>query len=252
MKCPVCNGSGRHHYYRNVVCARCKGKGELPDDRINNPICPPCRGTGRHHYYANALCPVCGGWGRLRTPFREVLKSGGRAPIALLKYGYERIYNLANTITRKPKVTVTMIEAGKPRTAHLKLEKMLSDLRGSVQICDPYYGTGTLLRLELLANCNEVRFLTHTPDTGERAILPRAISEFKKEYPQMQFRNSEAGDFHDRFVISESEIILIGQGLKDLGNKESFVIRLPNSIAHDVITSARENFERKWQSATLL
>ena len=87
---------------------------------------------------------------------------------------------------------------------------------------------------------------------SERAILPRVISEFKKEHPHIHFRCHEAGNFHDRFVLSDSEIILIGHGLKDLGNKESFVIRLTDSIAHDVIMSARESFEQKWPSATLL
>ena len=145
-----------------------------------------------------------------------------------------------------------MIEAGKPRTAHFHLQKVFAELTGSVQVCDPYYGTGSLLRLDLLANCKEVRFLTRTPDSGEKAILPRAIAEFKKENPHMHFRCSELGDFHDRFVLSDTEIILLGHGLKDLGNKESFVVRLPDSLAHDVIATARFSFELKWNSANIV
>lgn len=223
MKCPPCAGKGRHHYYVNSFCKICKGTGLLLDDRLNNPVCAPCNGTGRHHYYVNSYCEVCGGWGRLPKPVKDS--------------------------TPKTGVIVTMVEAGKPRTAYVELQDLLHDLNGIVRVCDPYYGTGTLYRLDLLSRCSEVRFLSRTPDLSEKAILPRAMSEFRKEHPNFFFRRSLTTDFHDRFVLSDTEIIVLGHGLRDLGNKDSFVIRLPLDLAHDVIEATRNSFEGRWQTA---
>ena len=147
---------------------------------------------------------------------------------------------------------VSMVEAGKPRTAHVELTRLLSDIEGIVRVCDPYYGTGSLLRLDLLKRCRELRFLTRTPDSSEKTFLPRAISEFRREHPQVDFRCSTSADFHDRFILSDAEIVILGHGLKDLGNKESFVIRLPVALARDVISAARESFDQKWEKATSL
>jgi hypothetical protein len=223
MKCPACEGKGKHHYYVNSLCGICKGVGSLPDERLNNPVCAPCNGTGRHHYYVNSYCTVCDGWGRLPIP--------------------------VNYATPKTGVIVTMVEAGKPRTAHIELQALLHQIKGIVRVCDPYYGTGTLYRLDLLSRCSEVRFLSRTPDSSEKAILPRAISEFRKEHPNVLFRCSVSTDFHDRFILSDDEIIVLGHGLKDLGNKDSFVIRLPLDFAHDIIDATRNTFNDRWQHA---
>lgn len=239
MKCPSCSGTGRHHYYVNSLCKVCKGIGSLPDSRLNNPVCVACGGTGRHHYYVNSYCPVCHGWGRL--------------PTSLLKRCLTKLrINSSAKVTPKAGVTVSMVKAGKPRTAHTELQTLLHGVKGIVRVCDPYYGTGSLYRLDLLSHCNEVRFLTRTPDSAEKSILPRAISEFVREHRNIHFRCHSSPDFHDRFILSDNEIIILGHGLKDLGNKDSFVIRLPLEIAHDVIGAAGTNFDRRWEDAVPL
>lgn len=42
---------------------------------------------------------------------------------------------------------------------------------------------------------------------------------------------------------------MLGHGLKDLGNKDSFVIRLPLELAQDVIAATRSTFDDRWQNA---
>ena len=46
-------------------------------------------------------------------------------------------------------------------------------------------------------------------------------------------------DLHDRFVLSEAKILLVGHGLKDIGAKESFVIVLPRTFAPDLLDNVR-------------
>lgn len=145
--------------------------------------------------------------------------------------------------------SVVYIEAGKPRTAHIELEKLLEKLTGEVRICDPYYGSGKLLRLDAMAHCHAIKLLTQKPDSGEKATLARAILEYTKEHSQVQFRQHTVNDLHDRFILSDDELVILGQGLKDVGNKESFIIRLTRALAGDLVDSLRTSFDTKWDAA---
>ncbi|HUX87586.1 MAG TPA: hypothetical protein VMW65_11335, partial [Chloroflexota bacterium] len=108
------------------------------------------------------------------------------------------------------------------------------------------------LRLDLLEHCSPIRFLTRQPDPNETQTLPRALSEWKREHGDVEFRRHTGRDLHDRFVLSDDELILLGHGLKDVGNKDSFIIRIGRDLADDLIDTVRSSFESKWQAATLI
>lgn len=57
---------------------------------------------------------------------------------------------------------------------------------------------------------------------------------------------------HDRYVLSDEKILIVGHGLKDIGNKESFVIVLPRKFATDLLADVQRSFDQKWGAATLL
>jgi hypothetical protein len=147
---------------------------------------------------------------------------------------------------------VVQIEAGKPWTGHLEVANVLQRLSGEVRVCDPYYGTKSLGRLHELAHCTLVRFLTKNPDGKEKSFLPSRIADFVKEYPQFELREYGGNDLHDRFIVTSDEFILLGHGLKDIGNKESFVVRLNRKHAGDLIDSLHNSFDAKWTTATPL
>jgi hypothetical protein len=134
----------------------------------------------------------------------------------------------------------------------LEVAKLLQELSGVVCICDPYYGTGSLLRLDKLTAAGSVKFLTQKPDAKERAHLPRAIQVFVTERPHFEFRRHAINDLHDRYIVTDSDLILLGHGLKDIGGKESFVVRLGRELAGDVIDNTRTAFDQKWQNAQAL
>jgi len=227
MKCAACKGRGIHPGYSSKICEVCKGIGELSDERINNSECRPCKGTGIHPGYSTKICEVCGGWGLTKNNQNEsYLQSNG--------------------------LSVFFVESGKPRTAHLDIRELLKNLNGTVRICDPYYGTASLYRLDLLKQCKEILFLTSKPDSKEKEFISKAISEFKKEHGSFLFKKTNSKTLHDRFILSDSEIILLGHGLKDIGNKESFVVRLPKSLAGDIIDQVKISFDEKWKVANEL
>jgi hypothetical protein len=141
---------------------------------------------------------------------------------------------------------VFFVEAGQPRTAYLELAELFKDVTGEIRICDPYYGKGSLLHLDLLKHCSPIKFLTKNPDRNEVHLLPRLLHDFKRQHRATEFRENAGTDLHDRYILSGTELILMGHGLKDVGNKDSFVVRIPSSLAPDIVVSVRSSFDQKW------
>jgi hypothetical protein len=224
MQCAACKGSGIAPGAVTIYCSSCRGTGHLPDDRINEPKCPPCQGTGIAPGAQTIICKVCDGWVRLPPD----PKRGGTAVGPLAWF----------------------VEAGKPRTAHVQLSALFSSLTGTLRVCDPYYGTGSLFRLDLLTRCSPILFLTSTPDSKEQAFLTRSLNEFRQQHPSTEFRIYGGKGLHDRYLLTDEEIILLGHGLKDVGRSDSFVVKLSRDLAQDMIQEVKHSFDTKWVGAT--
>jgi hypothetical protein len=191
------------------------------------------------------LCRECDGWGRREWKPVAVDPAAPKSVDQLVaELGVSEVVRASCDET-----IVVQIEAGKPRTAHLEVTKLLQALSGEVRICDPYYGSGSLLRLDALTSATSVMFLTQNPDSKEKTHLPRALKEFATERPHFMFREHAGKDLHDRYAVTADELILLGHGLKDIGNKESFVVRLERALAGDTIDALRDSFDQKWQAA---
>lgn len=192
------------------------------------------------------ICRECDGWGRRQRKPTAVdpLVTAARLEHLRSQLGVRDV-----TSPSAAQTTVVQIEAGKPHTAHLEVAKLLQSLTGEIRICDPYYGTGSLYRLAELANAASVRFLTHKPDGKEKPFLPKAKKDFVTERPTVEFREHVGNELHDRYVVAADELVLLGHGLKDIGGKESFVVRLDRALAGDTIDALRESFDQKWQAA---
>ncbi len=144
------------------------------------------------------------------------------------------------------------VEGNKPRTARRELAEVIGDLKGTVRVCDPYYGVRSLDSLELIPKGCTVRFLTGR--TNESAAkLAGVLKDFKRERPNVELRlAARPQDLHDRFVLSDARILLVGHGLKDIGAKESFVIVLPRNFAPDLLDDVQRSFDQKWAKGTPL
>ncbi|RLA40196.1 MAG: hypothetical protein DRR06_17810 [Gammaproteobacteria bacterium] len=146
---------------------------------------------------------------------------------------------------------VFYVESDKPFTARRNLTEICKDVSGSILVCDPYYGTGTFVGLGALLHCDEIRFLTKIPDGKESktGILPRTLLEFVKEHRNVEFRAHAGNDLHDRYILTDSELIILGHGVKDMGNKDSLIIRIPANYIQDTVDAMRTAFDQKWLSA---
>lgn len=252
MLCPPCKGTGREWGTLYSDCQLCKGEGVLPDTRMETPLCHYCNGSGREHGVLFSYCSKCGGWGRReRQPVVTDPTHQAIAGSSLHAASLESLRAELGVREFEPNqiIRVLQIQSGKPRSAHLEVARLLQSLQDDVRICDPYFGMGSLLRLDELKEAKSIRFLTQKLENKEQVLMPKAVAEFVRERPRFEFRKHAGNDLHDRFVVTEKELILLGHGLKDIGNKESFVVKLDRTYAGDVIDNICAAFDSKWKQA---
>lgn len=155
-------------------------------------------------------------------------------------------------LLRRGSLSVVRIDGNHPRTARKELSEVLQSVNGLVRVCDPYYGLRTLDALEQIPKRCSVRFLTaRTGESGRK--LKNAIRDFRKERPNVDLRlASKPSELHDRYVVAKDHLLLLGHGLKDMGGKESFLIRLDRKLAPDLIRETIAAFDRRWGKAAVL
>lgn len=147
---------------------------------------------------------------------------------------------------------VIYVEGGKPRSARKKLATVLAGLSGEVRICDPYYGLKSLDSLEMIPRTCRVRLLSGTC-SDRAAAMHNAVADFKREYSNIEIGvYPRPRELHDRYVLTDTELFLIGHGLKDIGNKESFIVKLAGDIARDLLQSLRTAFDARWANSAIL
>lgn len=147
-------------------------------------------------------------------------------------------------------VEVVVVEAGHKYSARRTVRDLGSDLGGSLSIVDKYYGVRSLDIIEELgADGRRVRFLTsQTPERPGK--VNRMIHELCQERLNIEVRlSSDPNTLHDRYVLGERALLIVGQGIKDLGGSESFVIRIGTDAGADMVALLRENFESRWNAA---
>lgn len=168
---------------------------------------------------------------------------GGRYFYKIMQKGKEHLFQISG----RSNLSVIFIESGKPRTAKKRFEEIARKLTGDLLICDPFYGVKTLDILEKINPECDIRFLTSRTNENINKFKV-ALKDFRKEKPNLEIRiYTKFDELHDRYIISADSVIIIGHGLKDLGNKESFIVVLPSEIASDVKESLVEVFNRRWR-----
>ena len=184
-------------------------------------------------------------------------RAGGR--VVGQKLGDETYYKLmtagrneVDALIHPGPLEVVYIEAGKPRKARSFLGELLGGLTGTVRISDPWYGVRSLEALALIPPTCLVEFLTARTNESQTK-LAGPIADFKVEHPKFQLRKlPNPNQLHDRYVLSDDKLLILGHGIKDIGNKESFVITVDKSLAPDLHASIGQTFDIRWNLAQSL
>jgi hypothetical protein len=126
-------------------------------------------------------------------------------------------------------------------------------LVGEVKILDPYCSERTLDLLTPLKD-HSTKLLTRLSNLNERdkQKFVRELKDFKTENPNIEFRDYPNPDIHDRYIITNDRIILVGHSLKDLGSKESFAVILEQKHYHDIYENLIASFNRRWKISPII
>ena len=152
---------------------------------------------------------------------------------------------------KKEYINLFYFEPDKRFTSKRILSKnILKNIEDDLSIVDPYCGIRTL---DILTNIDDrkVRFLTNIENlrNKNKKRFLRELQDFKKEYPNIEFKNYLYTDIHDRYILSSNKLVLLGHSIKDLGRKESFSIILDKDTNKNIFEVLLENFNRRWKQS---
>ncbi len=170
-----------------------------------------------------------------------VNKKGKKNEFKLMEKGRIELY-----LTRSKNPGVFYIEPGKPFSSKMMLfNDILSNMMNKVWICDPYIGVRLLDILHALDASIEIRIMTIQVQNG--SAFRRMLIDFEKEHTNTEVRIAPSGELHDRYILSDNGMWLVGHSLKDLGSKESFVVKLDEDIrkSMELVFANRWNVSKK-------
>ena len=174
----------------------------------------------------------------------------GKAYFEIMKLGKDHLISQV----REDSIEVFYFEADKRYTSKRILSKnILDSIEGELRIVDPYCDERTLDILTGVKN-RAIKFLTKVENLREnkRNRFLRELQDFKSENPNIELRNYQHTDIHDRYIISSKLLVILGHSIKDLGTKESFAIILDKDISKNIVETLIENFDRRWKQSNPL
>ena len=156
---------------------------------------------------------------------------------------------VADFFLKKNLLKIFLVNNSKPYSTYLEIGDFLSNLVGDIRICDPYIGERTFAIISSIRKTNSIRFLTVNVNQNKNKV--KSIhKDFLKEFPNFQLRVfPNASEIHDRYILSNEKLIIVGHGLKDIGNKESFIFVLEKTNCQDIYNLLSDNFENRWKKA---
>lgn len=166
----------------------------------------------------------------------RVVRRNGRTYFKVMRRGEDEI------LSRSTKLR--FIEPSKALSSIRTVEDILRPLSGEIRICDAYVDGRTLDYVASIEKPLRIRLLTENIQNSSRFRRDLAAFERERAIP-IEARLCSPGQLHDRYILHTEGMLLVGASLKDIGKKQSMIIALPSSLAHEL----ERAFERRWSTA---
>lgn len=138
---------------------------------------------------------------------------------------------------------VRVIDPTKALQSIISFHEFLGELNGLVRVCDPYLDSSAIEHLDACRAVREVRFLTHNiTDSGG---LRRILDAFHTSTRKLLVRKTAKAVLHDRYILEDSSMRILGTSLNGLGKKECFVIKAGDDMRRTML----EVFDKRWGEA---
>ena len=136
--------------------------------------------------------------------------------------------------------SISLVDPAQSLQATIRLHELLGELVGTVRVCDPYTDAVTLEQLDACDSSLDVKLLTQTVrDSGK---LRRLVGAARRDFAGFEIRTAPQKNLHDRYVIDDDSMIILGSSLNGFGKKQSFIIR----VGADFRTGMLVQFEQLW------
>lgn len=193
----------------------------------------------------------------------KIKKAFARAGNKIIKGQRDEGYKISQpgetylkSLKRNEPISVLYLRPSKPLQAKNTLKSLIKSIpKGTLQICDPYYGISTFNVIEtILKYHKDIKFLTSQMGGGEKKrSVQQIIKDFKTEYgARIELKIISKNEIHDRYILTKNSFLIIGQGLKDLGNKESLIVVIEDRYGKDMRNTLVKEFNKRWQNASNL
>jgi hypothetical protein len=144
-----------------------------------------------------------------------------------------------------PRSDVQLVDPANALRSVLSLHDVLGGLRGTVRICDPYVDRRTIEHLDAIPRTNRIQLLTK--NVTEPDSLRRVVSAAQRDRP-LEVRLGTGEPIHDRYILDDEGMLLLGTSLNGFGKKQSFVVR----IGADLRRITQPVFDAMWQRGVAL
>jgi hypothetical protein len=142
-----------------------------------------------------------------------------------------------------PKGDALVIDPAKALQGTLSLHAILAGLKGTVRICDPYVDYSTMQHLDSCTGAAAVHLLTdNISDSGRLRAL---VAAGATQTPRIEVRKVVSHRLHDRYIIDDGSMHILGTSLNGFGKKQCFVVQLGQDIRNTMLTF----FKSAWASA---
>lgn len=172
----------------------------------------------------------------------------GQTTSSIMRRGADRVRTQADG--------VILIDPSHAFSSLRRLNQILEALLGDVLLCDPYIDDKTLLALTAVPKSSPIKLLTL--NISDPPQFRRNLHAYQREYGNLAIRVSHTKDWHDRYIIDNAGMWLLGQSLNGIGRKQSFVDACIEAIRRtpEMHVLVHENYRRglvhRFPSARLL
>ncbi len=140
---------------------------------------------------------------------------------------------------------IMFVDPVKAVRAVFNLHEFFAKLKGSVRICDPYLDIVTAQHLEAITSATAIRLLTSS--ISDTPTLRLALTALGSQGKQVEVRKPAKDILHDRYVIDDSSMLILGTSLNSFGKRQCFVIK----AGQDIRSVLLDNFKKLWDSGAV-
>jgi hypothetical protein len=166
----------------------------------------------------------------------------GQTTYSIMKQRSDRIRTQADGII--------LIDPSRAFSSLRRLNQILDALSGDVLLCDPYIDDKTLLALTAVPKSSPIKLLTL--NISDPPQFRRNLQAYQREYGNLEIRVSDTEDLHDRYIIDDAGMWLLGQSLNGIGKKQTFLVLVGANICQLVGTAFSEGGTRQGYGPNML